>query len=121
MWVMYDRLRHFTDERESTPSALVICVTTHSPTDGRSAKEGARQEGGGFEGVYVLDLSLLETSKSCGYPFKNQETTMAGNKKTKQAIKHEWVTAEGGGGDAASTQGLESLIQAATCRRTSNV
>jgi hypothetical protein len=43
--------------------------------DGRSAKEGARQEGGVFEGVYVLNLSLLKTSKSCGYPFKNQETT----------------------------------------------
>jgi hypothetical protein len=70
-------------------------------------KEGARQEGGGFEGVYVLDLSLLETSKLCGYPFNNQETTMAGNKKTKQAIKHEGVTV---GGDVASTHGLASII-----------
>jgi hypothetical protein len=83
MWATHDRLWHFIDERESTPSALAIDVTTHSPTDGRQAKEGARQEAGGFEGVYVLDLSLSETSKSCGYPFKYQETTMAGNKKTK--------------------------------------
>jgi hypothetical protein len=83
MWVTHGRLWHFMDERVSTPSALVIGVTTCSLTDGKSVKEGARQEGGGFKGVYVLDLSLLETSKSCGYPFKNQETTVAGNKKTK--------------------------------------
>jgi hypothetical protein len=114
----HDRLRHFIDERESTPSALVIVVTERSPTNGRSAKEGARQEGGGFEGVYLLDLSLLETSKSCSYPFKNQETTTTVNKKTKQAIKYEWVTA---GGDATSTQGLASIIQVAPCRRTGNV
>jgi hypothetical protein len=67
----------------------------------------------------VLDLSLLETSKSCCYPFKNQETTMAGNKKYKQIIKHEWVTA--GVGGTTSTQGLASIIQAAPCRRTGNV
>jgi hypothetical protein len=79
------------------PFRTCVSVTTRLPTDGRLAKEGARQEGAGFEGVYVLDLSLLKASKLCGYPFKNQETTMAGNKKSKQVIKHEWVTTKGGG------------------------
>jgi hypothetical protein len=39
---------------------------------GGKRRRGARQEGGGFEGVYVLDLSLPETRKSCSYPFKNK-------------------------------------------------
>jgi hypothetical protein len=77
MWATHDRLHHFTGERESTPSALVIGITTRSPTEGGSAKEGARQEGGGFEGVYVLDLSLQETSKSCGYRQQKGEQCLA--------------------------------------------